>query len=107
MLTSFATVGASHNIGRAVSSHVLALAVLALHGQGAVSEHVSLGAARADQRIGALGDEVTSLSAVAAASRGGIGAVLAHVALLLAVAALTTEDPRVGAIGLAVAVMTS
>lgn len=82
---------------------MLTLAVVALHGLGALPEHVGAVAARADQRIGTLGDEVTLLLAVAAAGRTLLGAVFGEVALLVTVAALDRRR-GLGTVGLVVAV---
>lgn len=83
---------------------MVALAVTALHGLGAVPDAVAALAARANEGIRALIDPVTLLATVSATGRGGIGAVLAHVAFLVAMTALAIEDGGVGAIGLAVAI---
>lgn len=82
---------------------MLTLAVVALHGLGALPEHVGTLAARADQRIGTLGDEVALLLAISAAVRALFGALLGEVALLVTVATLD-RGSRLGTIGLVVAV---
>lgn len=60
-------------------------------------------AARADQRIGALSDEVALLLAVAAAGGALLGAVFGKVALFVTVATLDRRR-GLGALGLVVAV---
>lgn len=82
---------------------MLALAVTALHGLGAILELVAARATRADQGFRALVDVMTVATAVAAADRTSIRAVLAHVAFLLADATLASEHTRVGTVSLVVA----
>lgn len=101
-LTSLTAVPAGGNVSRAVLCHVLTLAVMALHRLGAILEHVSGRAAGADQRHGAVRDEVSLLAAVAAAHGRLVRAVFCHVSLLLAVPALAGEGRGVGAVSLVV-----
>lgn len=102
-LTGLLAVLAGSDIDRALLGHVLTLAVVALHGLGALPEHVGSLAARADERIGTLGDEVALLLAVATAGRALLGAVFGEVALLVTVATLD-QRRGLGAVGLVVAV---
>jgi hypothetical protein len=102
-LTSLLAVLAGSDIDGALLSHVLTLAVVALHGLGTLPEHVGTLAARADQRIGTLGDEVTLLLAVAAAGRALVGALLGEVALFVTVVTLD-RSRRLGTISLVVSV---
>lgn len=102
-LTGLLAVLAGSDIDWTLLGHVLTLAVVALHGLGALPEHVGSLAARADERIGALGDEVALLLAVATAGRALLGAVFGEVALLVTVATLDRRR-GLGAVGLVVAV---
>lgn len=102
-LTGLLAVLAGSDIDGALLGHVLTLAVVALHGLGALPEHVRSLAARADERIGTLSDEVALLLAVATTGRALLGAVFGEMALLVTVATLDRRR-GLGAVDLVVAV---
>ena len=93
----------AHLLGTLLAHMALLTTDIALGWDGALLEHMCLAAARTDQGLGTLRDEMALLLAVAAALRTSIGAVLAHVTLLVADTTLASKGARVRTVGLVVA----